>query len=82
MWNKLWGPKEHGRPNFHYMLHIVECIREFGPVHAFQTFATERLAGDMGSHTSNAVMPNVTLFRKFCHLQELVQVRVRVLSDR
>ena len=66
----------------HFMLHIVECIREFGPVHVFQTFATERLANELGSFRNNPVMPNVTFFRDFLHLQALMQVSHVVMYKR
>ena len=74
-WEDMWGPAEHGASNFHYTLHLVSCIQDFGPCSAFQTFATERLAGEMGSFKCNPRKPNITFFRDIHRLKQLSQMQ-------
>lgn len=40
-------------PNHHFSLHLVECIRAFGPVHGWWSFPFERYNGILQSQNTN-----------------------------
>src|SRR5712671_813883 len=41
------------KPNHHYATHVVECVRNFGPLHDFWTFLYERLNKVLKSFKTN-----------------------------
>ena len=49
---KLYGP-ELCTPNMHLSCHLVDCIRDYGPVHSFWCFSFERYNGILGSYHKN-----------------------------
>ena len=40
-------------PNMHLSCHLVECIRDYGPVYSFWCFSFERYNGILGSYHKN-----------------------------
>lgn len=40
-------------PNHHLSLHIIECLRNFGPVHSWWAFPFERYNGMIGKLNTN-----------------------------
>ncbi|KAJ7113122.1 hypothetical protein C8R44DRAFT_882146 [Mycena epipterygia] len=56
------------KPNFHYVTHIFQIIRDFGPVYGFWTFLFERLNKLLKSYDTNNHGDGeleVTFFREF-----------------
>ena len=49
---KLYGP-ELCTPNMHLSCHLVDCIRDYGPVYSFWCFLFERYNGILGSYHKN-----------------------------
>ena len=49
---KLYGP-EFCTPNMHLSCHLVDCIRDYGPVYSFWCFSFERYNGILGSYHKN-----------------------------
>lgn len=41
-------------PNHHLALHLTQCLKEFGPVHAWWTFPFERYNGIIGNLKTNS----------------------------
>ncbi|KAJ7686947.1 hypothetical protein B0H17DRAFT_939859 [Mycena rosella] len=66
------------KPNFHYITHIFQIIRDFGPVYGFWTFLFERLNKLLKSYDTNNHGDGeleVTFFREFhqdANLREVV----------
>ncbi|KAI0054356.1 hypothetical protein BV25DRAFT_1951632 [Artomyces pyxidatus] len=63
----LYGP-DVIKPNHHYAMHTVECIRDYGPLHGFWTFLFERLNKVLKSYKTNNHAGGeleVTFFREF-----------------
>ncbi|KAJ7669695.1 hypothetical protein B0H17DRAFT_949139, partial [Mycena rosella] len=67
------------KPNFHYVTHIFQIIRDFGPVYGFWTFLFERLNKLLKSYDTNNHGDGeleVTFFREFhrdANLREVVR---------
>ena len=40
-------------PNMHLSCHLVDCIRDYGPVYSFWCFSFERYNGILGSYHKN-----------------------------
>lgn len=72
VWNSLLTKgKLHGdhiKPNFHWVTHIFDQIRDYGPVYGFWTFTYERLNKVLKSYSTNNHdngEVEVTFFRAF-----------------
>ncbi|KAI6036197.1 hypothetical protein BKA83DRAFT_118693, partial [Pisolithus microcarpus] len=68
------------KPNHHLSLHLVECMRLFGPAHGWWAFPFERYNGVLGSVNTNGKEGEMELsfFTSFCrggNLRALVQQR-------
>ena len=63
-------------PNHHFSFHLIEDIRNFGPLHVFQLFAMERCNGVLeGIHTDGKA-PQKTMFREVRQFQKLVDLPI------
>ena len=51
-------------PNMHLSCHLVECIRDYGPVYSFWCFSFERYNGILGSYHKNN--HNIGKLSHFC----------------
>lgn len=60
----LYGP-EHCTINMHLHGHLLECIRDYGPVYSFWCFAFERMNGILGSYHVNNHHISIQFMRKF-----------------
>ena len=60
----LYG-KESCTPNMHLHLHLKECLRDYGPPHAFWCFPFERYNGLLGSYHSNKKSIEAQFMKKF-----------------
>ena len=49
---RLYGTETY-TPNMHLSCHIVDCIRDYGPVYSFWCFSFERYNGILGSYHKN-----------------------------
>ena len=49
---RLYGT-ETCTPNMHLSCHLVDCIRDYGPVYSFWRFSVERYNGILGSYHKN-----------------------------
>lgn len=72
-------------PNMHMHCHLAECIRDFGPIHAFWLFSFERYNGLLGSQPTNNRSIEMQLIRRFLkdnlHLQLLHTAKSTPLHD-
>jgi hypothetical protein len=64
---------------FHLIMHLRECILDFGPIHGFWLFAYERFNGILGNSNTNNVVPESTMMHSFLVQSEL-QERVRCMD--
>ena len=60
----LYGP-EHCTINMHLHGHLLECIKDYGPVYSFWCFAFERMNGILGSYHINNHHISIQFMRKF-----------------
>lgn len=51
--------------NMHLHGHLIECIREYGPVYSFWLFPFERMNGVMGSYHTNGINISLQFARRF-----------------
>ena len=49
---RLYGT-ETCTPNMHLSCHLVDCIRDYGPVYSFRCFSFQRYNGIVGSYHKN-----------------------------
>ena len=56
--------------NMHLHCHIVKCVQDYGPVHAFWCYAFERYNGILGAVHTNGKAIESQLMKKFCLEQE------------
>lgn len=61
---ELCGP-ESVTPNMHLHGHLVECLRDYGPVYSFWLFSFERYNGHLGALPSNNRAVEVQFMRRF-----------------
>lgn len=52
-------------PNMHLHTHLLNCIKDYGPVYSFWLFSFERYNGLLGSFRTNQRSVEVQLMRKF-----------------
>lgn len=52
-------------PNMHLHTHLVDCIKDFGPVYSFWLFSFERYNGLLGSFRTNQRSVELQLMRRF-----------------
>ncbi|KAJ7714113.1 hypothetical protein DFH07DRAFT_763144, partial [Mycena maculata] len=77
---EVWNHPDLVKPNFHYITHIFQIIRDFGPVYGFWTFLFERLNKLLKSYDTNNHGDGeleVTFFREFhrdANLREVVSL--------
>ncbi|KAL4258273.1 hypothetical protein AB1N83_009184 [Pleurotus pulmonarius] len=79
---ELYGP-EVIRPNHHYATHVLECVRDFGPLHEFWTFLYERINKVLKSYkTSNHAGGELetSFFREFHRTVQLSRVMAAAYS--
>ena len=65
---------EKWKPNLHFVFHLCDDIRNFGPVYAFWTFATERFNGVMQGYHTDGRCPETTMMRQIRHFQRLAML--------
>lgn len=56
---------QHCTPNMHLMLHLKECIHDFGSVYSFWCFSFERYNGILGNYNTNNHSISVQVMRQF-----------------
>ena len=61
---ELYGPFSI-TPNMHLHCHLANCIRDFGPSHAFWLFAFERYNGLLGNEPNNNRSVEIQLMQRF-----------------
>ena len=54
-------------PNMHMHTHLVECIKDYGPVYAFWLFSFERYNGILGNYRTNNRSVEVQFMQHFMH---------------
>ena len=52
-------------PNMHMQCHLAECIKDYGPLHAFWLFAFERYNGLLGNQPTNNRAIELQLMNRF-----------------
>ena len=67
---QLYG-SEHCTPNMHLHLHLMQCLLDYGPSHAFWCYAFERYNGILGSVHTNRKAVESQLMRSFCLEQDI-----------
>lgn len=55
----------HCVPNMHLMLHLYDCIAEYGSIYSFWCFSFERYNGIMGNYHINNSSIEIQVMRKF-----------------
>jgi hypothetical protein len=73
--------------SFHYLLHVADCIEDFGPCRGFWQFPMERLCGMLIPLVSSRKFPYINLFNnvllqeRFKYLRFLPIYNEKVLSN-
>ena len=52
-------------PNMHLHGHIVECVKDYGPIYTFWLFSFERYNGILGNYPTNKRNTSEQLMRRF-----------------
>ena len=60
----LYG-SEKVTPNMHLHTHLLECIKDYGPIYSFWLFSFERYNGMLGSYKTNQRSIELQLMRRF-----------------
>ena len=68
-------------PNMHLHMHLIDCLLDYGPVHAFWCFAFERCNGLLGRYHTNNQAVEVQLMRKFLREQQILSVDMPSEAD-
>ena len=55
-------------PNIHLHCHLLECVKNFGPIYSFWVFAFERFNGILGSYPTSNRSFEVEVMRKFSRI--------------
>ena len=63
------------KPNHHWVVHIFDQIRDFGPVHSFWTFLFERLNKLLKGYNTNNHAGGEIEVSFFCEFHRDVQLR-------
>ena len=57
-------------PNMHLHTHLLDCIKDYGPIYSFWLFSFERYNGMLGVYKTNQRSIELQLMRRFmCDLQ-------------
>ena len=56
--------KKHVVVNMHLSCHLIECIKDYGPLYGFWCFGFERFNGVLGSYPNNNKDVSVTMMKK------------------
>lgn len=57
----LYGA-EQCTPNMHLCCHLMECVKDYGPVHSFWCFSFERYNGILGAYPKGSQNIGKTVF--------------------
>ena len=74
------------KPNYHYVTHVANCARNFGPLNDFWTFLFERLNRVLKSFNTNnhgqgkLEMTFFSEFQKTCHTSRLVRRHISCIQ--
>lgn len=60
----LYG-SEKVTPNMHLHMHILSCIKDYGPIYSFWLFSFERYNGLLGNYRTNQRSVELQLMRRF-----------------
>jgi hypothetical protein len=66
--------KESMKPNFHWSVHLVQQIKDYGPVYNFWAFLSERLNKVLKSSNSNywtGGQVEILMMREFMHAAQI-----------
>ena len=63
--------KAFATPNMHLHLHILDCIKDYGPVYATWCFGFERLNGTLGAFHTNNRSITIQFMKKFMSQTQL-----------
>lgn len=73
--------------SFHYLLHVADCIEDFGPCRGFWQFPMERLCGMLIPLVNSRKLPYVNLFNnvllqeRFKYLQLIPTFNEKIFSN-
>ena len=62
-------------PNMHFVFHLGDDVRNFGPVYAFHLFALERFNGILGRIPNDKRNPDKAFMRNMRHYQRLTHIQ-------
>lgn len=63
-------------PNMHFHTHLVDCIKDYGPVYAFWLFSFERYNGILGKYRTNNRAVELQFMKSYLH-----DIAVNALSN-
>ena len=78
---RLFG-KYRVKPNMHMLLHLKDCILDFGPVYSFWCFGFERYNGILGAYHLNNHNIAATIMRKFLTSSHIKNVQKQHTSEK
>ena len=79
----IYGP-DAVMPNMHFHCHLVDCVRDFGPMASFWLFSFERFNGLLGNQPTNNRSIEVQLMRRYTEdnaCMQLLEFEPRGPSD-
>jgi hypothetical protein len=64
----IWGA-DFMKPNHHHLMHIKQCVLDYGPPHVFWVFAFERSNGLLSSYHSSMRTVELEMMKRFIQQQ-------------
>ena len=66
-------------PNMHLHSHLIQCILDFGPMHAFWLYSFERMNGALGSFHTNKRSVEMQMMRHISNTQSILTFEKPIL---
>ena len=67
-------------PNMHMHLHLCDCLKDYGPLHAFWLYSFERYNGLLGKQPTNNRSIDIQLIK--CFLRDNIHLEMLATADR
>jgi hypothetical protein len=65
---EIWGG-QFMKPNHHHLMHMKQCVLDYGPPHVFWVFAFERSNGQLANYTSSLRTVELEMTKRFVQQQ-------------
>jgi hypothetical protein len=77
---ETWG-EDFMKPNHHHIMHIKQCVLDYGPPHVFWVFAYERSNGQLANFSSSNRTVELEMMKRFVQQQMVLNQDESSLSS-